>query len=73
MFYAMRETQYQRTLTEFDSKAEFLAECERLAGIGTLRRVDAATAREYVKRGGHHETALWTDMEGKVRRAQDGF
>lgn len=33
--------------------------------------VDPYTARDYVKRGGHHSTPLYIDMDGKVRYAKD--
>ena len=34
-------------------------------------RVDPEYARHWVKNGGHHETPLYVDYDGKVRYARD--
>jgi hypothetical protein len=34
-------------------------------------RVSPEYARQWVKDGGHHETPLWVDYDGKVRYARD--
>lgn len=34
-------------------------------------RVSPQYARSWVRNGGHHETPLWVDWEGKVRYARD--
>jgi len=36
-------------------------------------RIDAARAHRHVKEGRIHSTALYTDDEGRIRRARDGF
>jgi hypothetical protein len=33
------------------------------------RRIDAHRAHQHVKQGGTHSTPLWTDMDGRIRRA----
>ena len=71
--YAFRDTPHQCTLTEFATKAEFLAEAERVSSFGTLHRVMADRARAWVKGNGHHETALFINLDGQVRRAGAGF
>ena len=75
MFYAFRNTPNGMTLTEFSNTAEFKTEIERLAGVNPqayYERTTAEAARNWVKRGHHHETALWVDA-GRVRRAGNGF
>lgn len=34
-------------------------------------RIDPVYARKWVKEGGHHETPLYVDWDGKVRYARD--
>lgn len=66
--YVLRLSPYGQTLTEVTAREYLRAqEVDRNA----YRRVDAEFARRYVKNGGHHETALWVDTDGKVRYARD--
>ncbi len=72
--YAFRETQHSRTLTEFKSYRALQAENQehacKLDGV-RLYGTTPDYARQWVKNNGHHETALYTNIDGKVRRASD--
>ena len=38
----------------------------------TYRVISGCEARQYVRDGRHHMTALFVDVDGKVRRAREG-
>lgn len=59
----MTPTEYRETVNE-----EARASVEPAKRV-QHRRVTADEARRYVKAGGHHETGLWVDADGKVRYA----
>lgn len=73
--YAFRETPHSRMLVEFDSQKQIdrmnASNAPRDGGHDYqvfYRRIDAATAHQWVRKGNIHETLLWID-QGKVRRA----
>ncbi|THK33455.1 hypothetical protein EHS39_36205, partial [Ensifer sp. MPMI2T] len=59
----MTPTEYRETIDE-----EARASVEQVKRV-RHQRITADEARRYVKAGGHHETGLWVDADGKVRYA----
>lgn len=74
--YVFRRTKYRTTLTEM-TPAEFkeALESDLKTKLDPENRVihertTPEQARKWVRTGGHHETPLWVDMDGKVRYAR---
>lgn len=70
--YALRRTASNQTLTEFVSLKALETENTRLRQLGqgaSVEFVNATWARAWVRRGAHHETALYVNLDGEVRRA----
>jgi hypothetical protein len=63
------------TLCEF-TPAELRDEIAKSGGPDgwpRYERISGQRAHKWVKEGGHHETALYIDHNGRVRYATDGF
>jgi hypothetical protein len=58
---------HYQTLVEASQRHVEQADLSRVG----YHRVDPTYARQWVKNGGHHETPLWVDYDGKVRYARD--
>lgn len=43
---------------------------EGLQGL-SIKKVDGGTAHDWVRKGRIHETALWIDDQGRIRKAQE--
>lgn len=55
------------------TKAEYEAMRVKETESHTFRRVSADYAHAHVRNGGVHNTGLWTDHNGRIRKAQPGI
>lgn len=70
--YRNRATDPYPTLVEM-SPQEARDELAKAKGTSmTYKPVSASEARKWVKDGGHHETGLYTDCDGRIRYATGG-
>jgi hypothetical protein len=78
MTYVFRDTEHTATLIEMTPRA--LAKQEALQDAGRAdgpdgevwpryTRTSADRAHRWVRDGGHHETALYVDIDRRIRRA----
>lgn len=71
--YRNRAQYPHATLVEM-TPAEYRDEKAKSAPDGwEYERTTAQEAHRWVKGGGHHETALYTDENGRIRYAKDGY
>lgn len=74
--YVFRRTKHTTTLVEMTpTEYRNAINEEHRSTLNPEKRVHyelttANRARRYVKDGGHHETGLWVDADGKVRYAR---
>jgi len=68
--YLFRDTKYDRCLVEMSPGKAKKVMAYHPHDLW-YRRVDATTAHRWVKSGGLHETALYTDIDGRIRRASN--
>lgn len=61
------------TLTEVTAKELDADSRQHGPRLSKLVPVDYRRAHEWVKDGGHHETGLYTDSDGRIRYAEDGI
>jgi len=66
--YMIRRRQFSRELIEFSGKRE-LAQYEKDCPLDQLSLVNARYAHQWVKNGHLHNTPLWVDDNGRIRRA----
>lgn len=66
--YCIRSGRYSQQLVEFDTVKEMRDTAEAWAPDFTFRRVPAATAHDWVRKGRTHMTGLWLD-DGRIRYA----
>lgn len=72
-FFRYRNAEYNYPALVELTPEEHRAEVVK-AGIGGWPRYERATAQrahKWVKDGGHHETALYINHDGKIRYAKD--
>jgi hypothetical protein len=70
MIYAIRNN---NMLVELTQRQWRTAELNRAWGTSrwTVERITAQQAHQWVRKGYTHETALWIDCDGRIRRATD--
>jgi hypothetical protein len=69
--YLFRDTPLTRTLVEMTPGKARKALAYRGRQDLWFRRIEASTAHHWVRSGGLHETALYTDIDGRIRRASN--
>lgn len=70
--YVMRSNNGFYTLTEMTERELRRAEFSKQDSVG-YEICTASEAHAWVKKDGHHETALYVDDTGRVRKAKDTY